>query len=224
MMVGGPDRPVFLGLHEDADVDTFRAAAEAAANHGVAFDIERFVQSFPASQHQLFLIPAGTPHGSGAGNVVLEISATPYLYSLRFYDWLRGDAAGVQRPVHVRHAFENLNTVRRGAAVAAELVPDPVTLRADTGWSEELLGRRPEMFFEVRRIVLDAGACVPDDTAGRFHVLNVVDGDGVTLMTHDGHAHDLAYAETLVVPAAVGPYELTAAGQRGARVVKALVQ
>jgi mannose-6-phosphate isomerase class I len=224
MMVGGPDRPVFLGLHEDADVHTFRAAAEAAAHDGVAFDIERFVQSFPASQHQLFLIPAGTPHGSGAGNVVLEISATPYLYSLRFYDWLRRDAAGVQRPVHVRHAFENLNTVRRGAAVAAELVPDPLTLRAGTGWSEELLGRRPEMFFEVRRIVLDAGACVADDTAGRFHVLNVVDGDGVTLMTHDGHSHDLAYAETLVVPAAVGAYELTAAGQRGARVVKALVQ
>ena len=47
-----------------------------------------------------------------------EISATPYLYSLRFYDWLRKDRAGRQRPVHVGHAFENLDATpvrgRRG--------------------------------------------------------------------------------------------------------------
>jgi len=47
-------------------------------------DIEQYVPKFAATPHQLFLIPGGTPHGSGEGNVVLEISATPYLYSLRF--------------------------------------------------------------------------------------------------------------------------------------------
>ena len=83
----------------------------------VPFDITDFVQTFPATPHQLFLIPAGTPHGSGEGNVVLEVSATPYLYSLRFYDWLRRDGNG-QRPVHVEHAFrirlENVSAHRIG--------------------------------------------------------------------------------------------------------------
>lgn len=114
MMVAGPGRQVFLGLRQDADLEAFRREADRAVHEGVPFDIERYVQTFPADRHQLFLIPGGTPHGSGEGNVVLEISATPYLYSLRFYDWLREDREGRQRPVHVGHAFENLDPARSG--------------------------------------------------------------------------------------------------------------
>ena len=56
---------------------------------------------------------------------------------------------------------------------------------------------------------------IEDDTRGRFHVLNLVEGEAV-----DVGGHPLAYAETLVVPAAVGRYVV-----RGgpAKVVKAFV-
>ena len=108
-MVGGENRKVFLGLRGDVDVELFEKEAQEAHRHATPFDIERHVQVFPAEPHALFLIPAGTPHGSGEGNVVLEVSATPYLYSLRFYDWLRRDADDRQRPVHVEHAFDNLD-------------------------------------------------------------------------------------------------------------------
>src|SRR5690606_21769793 len=87
IMVGGPENVVYLGLHDDVALEEFHRRAHAADEHGAAFDIEEFVPTYPADPHQLFLIPAGTPHGSGKGNVVLEVSATPYLYSLRFYDW-----------------------------------------------------------------------------------------------------------------------------------------
>jgi mannose-6-phosphate isomerase class I len=187
-------------------------------------EIEQYVQVFPAETHRLFCVPAGTPHGSGVGNVVLEISATPYLYSLRFYDWLRTDAEGRQRPVHVEHAFANLNTARTGEAVRTELVQSPKTLRAGSGWREDLLGSLPEMFFEVRRLELSTGATADDDTDGRFHVLNVVAGDGVSVETVDETRHDLRYAETLVVPAAVGSYRVRALGHQPVRVVKALVR
>ena len=80
-----------------------------------------------AIQHRLHLIPAGTPHASGAGNVVLEISATPYLYTLRFYDWLRRDLDGELRPVHLAHAFANLDPARSGDSVRRELIPEPTT-------------------------------------------------------------------------------------------------
>jgi uncharacterized protein YjlB len=80
------------------------------------------------------------------------------------------------------------------------------------------------MFFDVRRVALDAGAEVREDTAGRFHVLNVVDGDGVIIDTGDGSSVAVAYAETIVVPAAVGVYTMRVAGAGSARVVKAYVR
>jgi mannose-6-phosphate isomerase class I len=224
LMVAGDRTRVFLGLRGDASVEAFRQEACAADTRGVPFPITRYVQTFPAVPHQLFLIPAGTPHGSGQGNVVLEISATPYLYSLRFYDWLRRDPEGKQRPVHVGHAFSNLDARRKGDAVARDLIPRPRTLRSGRGWIEELLGALPEMFFEVHRLALQPGAAAAGATSGRFHVLNVVEGDGVLVETAGGRAHSLAYAETLLVPAAVGGYTLRAAGTSPARLVKAFVR
>jgi hypothetical protein len=224
VMVAGERSHVFLGLRDRVDVDEFERLAREASENGRPFDIERFVQTFPATAHQLFAIPAGTPHGSGQGNVVLEVSATPYLYSLRFYDWLRRDDAGRQRPVHIDHAFANLARQRSGARVARELIRSPRVLRRGTGWREEALCTRPELFFEVRRLELEPDAVVPDDTRGRFHVLNVVAGAGVILETEAGERHDLAYAETLVIPAAVGGYEVRTADAVPVKVVKALVR
>ncbi|MEV0739486.1 hypothetical protein AB0I51_26910 [Streptomyces sp. NPDC050549] len=71
---------------------------------------------------------------------------------------------------------------------------------------------------------LDAGAEAADGTQGRFHILNVVEGEGVTVHTAAGDRHELAYAETLPVPAAVGRYTLRAADSGPVRVVKALVR
>jgi mannose-6-phosphate isomerase class I len=223
VMVGDARQEVFLGLRDDADVEAFYLEASKADDEGTPLEITRYVPTFPATPHQLFLIPGGTPHGSGKGNVVLEISATPYLYSLRFYDWLRQGIDGELRPVHVDHAFKNLDTRRRGETVARDLVQEPRLLRSGDGWHEELLGALPEMFFEVRRTALRSGAVADDATDGRFHVLNVVEGEGVLVGPADAPAHSLVYAETLVVPAAVGRYTLRPLGSSGARVVKALV-
>ncbi len=136
-----PGAKVFLGLREDADLDAFREAAEAAERPGIPFDPERFLQAHPAEQHRLYLIPAGTPHASGAGNLVLEISATPYLYTLRFYDWLRRNLDGELRPVHLAHAFANLDPTRRGESVQRDLVQDPVVKTSGPGFAELGLGR-----------------------------------------------------------------------------------
>jgi mannose-6-phosphate isomerase class I len=223
VMVGGPENRVFLGLRDGASIERFHEAAHRADAHGEPFDITEYVQSFPADPHQLFLIPAGTPHGSGAGNVVLEVSATPYLYSLRFYDWLRRDEADRQRPVHVEHAFRNLDTARAGSAVGQRLVQSPRTHSAGDGWHEEIIGQLPEMFFEVHRLALDADAVAEQDTEGRFHILTLVEGDRALLRTAGGVEHPLNYAETIVVPAAVGPYSILNPGITGLRLVKANV-
>jgi hypothetical protein len=224
VMVGGENTDVFLGLRGDVDVDKFHRQADEAHHQGSPMDIEEFVPKFPATPHQLFLIPGGTPHASGKGNVVLEISATPYLYSLRFYDWLRRTGNGRLRPVHVEHAFRNLDVSRRGAAVQRDLMPWPRALRRGQGWKEVVLGELPEMFFEVRRLELKPGTAAEDETTTSFHVLNVVEGDGVLVEPAFGPAHSLVYAETLVVPASVGPYRLRPLGTGSVKIVKALVR
>jgi mannose-6-phosphate isomerase class I len=217
-----PGAKVFLGLREDADVDAFQAEAARAEHPGVAFEPERYLQAHPAEQHRLYLIPGGTPHASGAGNVVLEISATPYLYTLRFYDWLRESLDGSLRPVHLRHAFANLDPDRRGASVRRDLVQEPRAIRSGDGWTELVLGTLPELFFAVHRLELEEE--VADDTAGRFHVLNLVAGERVVVETDGGAAHDLSYAETIVVPAAAGAYRVRRLAGPPPKLVKAFVR
>jgi mannose-6-phosphate isomerase class I len=220
VMATRPGARIFLGLRDEVDVEQFRLDADRAEELGLAFDIEKYVQTFPAEQHRLYLIPAGTPHGSGEGNLVLEISATPYLYSLRFYDWLRPDLDGSLRPIHLGHAFANVDVGRRGHAARA-LIQQPHPLRTDPGFTEQLIGALPELFFEVRRLQFADQA--DDDSAGRFHVLNLVAGEQVLLETAGGHSHLLEYAETIVVPAAVGPYRLRRLRGPACQVVKAVV-
>ena len=90
-------------------------------------------------------------------------------------------------------------------------------------WREEVLGELSEMFVEVRRLQLDPDSEVREDTAGRFHVLNVVEGAGITTITSSG-ALGGAHAETAVVAAAVGAYDVKAWGPKQVRVVKELVR
>jgi mannose-6-phosphate isomerase class I len=186
----------------------------------VELDADRFVASHPAEQHRLYLIPAGTPHASGAGNVVLEISATPYLYTLRFYDWLRRDLDGERRPVHVGHAFANVDTGARGTSIAA-LMPEPVVVKQGNGCEELRLGRHPSLFFAVHR--LDFAHAAEEDTDGRFHILNLVAGEQVEIATERGDVHPLSYAETIVIPATVGRYAIRRLRGPSCKVVKAFV-
>jgi mannose-6-phosphate isomerase class I len=219
VMETSPGAGVFLGLRDDADLDLFRRSAERAES-GAELDAEQFVVLHPAEKHRLYLIPAGTRHASGAGNVVLEISATPYLYTLRFYDWLRRDLDGELRPVHVAHAFANLDGRRRGVALG-ELVRDPSVVRHENAAVELQLGRSPDLFFAVHR--LDFPDAATDDTADTFHVLNLVAGEEVEIVTGQGDGHALSYAETVVVPATVGGYTLRRVTGPDCKVVKAFV-
>ena len=216
-----PGAEIFLGLREDADVEAFRVEATRAEDPGLELDPKRYLQSHPAVQHRLYLIPAGTAHASGADNLVLEISATPYLYTLRFYDWLRRDLEGELRPVHLAHAFSNLDPLRSGDSVRRDLIPEPKPVRQGADWVELELGRLPDLFFAVHR--LDFEQAIEDDTAGRFHVLNLVAGERIEIESGVGEVHGLAYAETIVIPAAVGPYRLRRVGGGACKVIKAFV-
>ena len=124
--------------------------------------------------------------------------------------------------MHLEHAFANLDPARRGEAVRRLLVQEPRQVRAGAGWAELDLGRLPELFHAVHR--LDFTDEVEDDTAGRFHVLCLVEGGEVAVEPAHGASHPLAYAETIVIPASVGPYRLRRLSGPPAKVVKAFVK
>ena len=64
---------------------------------------DAYVNRWPARKHDHFLIPAGTVHCSGADSMVLEISATPYIFTFKLWDWGRLGLDGRPRPIHIEH-------------------------------------------------------------------------------------------------------------------------
>ncbi|MDB5059983.1 MAG: hypothetical protein JWO59_3455 [Chloroflexi bacterium] len=217
-----PDARVFLGLREDADLAHFKFAARAARDAGVAFDIADHVNSFPSQPHDLFLIPSGTVHCSGANNLVLEISATPYIYTFKIYDYLRTDLQGELRHVHLEHAFANIDATRRTDWVRSHLIPTPVAVREGPTWGEYCIGNNPKLFFAIHR--LEFSDSIEDTTDGKFIALNLVEGERCEIVTDGAPPVELRFAETIIIPACIGRYTLRNTGTLPCKAVKAFVK
>ncbi|RFA24582.1 mannose-6-phosphate isomerase, partial [Subtercola boreus] len=101
------DAVVYLGLKTGIDPEEMLSALQRGAEGSESVPVEQFVNTFPARKHDHFSIPAGTVHASGAGSMVLEISATPYLFTFKMWDWDRVGLDGVPRPIHLEHAAAN---------------------------------------------------------------------------------------------------------------------
>jgi mannose-6-phosphate isomerase class I len=217
-----PGARVYLGLRDDADVARFERDARAARDEGIPFDIADHVNSLPSAPGALFLIPSGTVHCSGANNLVLEISATPYIYTFKIYDYLRQPLNGQLRHVHLEHAFANLDATRTARWVNAHLVPAPVALREGRTWGEYCLGDIDKLFFAIHR--LEFSDTIDDNTEGKFVALNLVDGERCAIIAAGHEPVELRFAESIVIPACVGSYTLRSLGQTPCKVVKAFVK
>ncbi|MET4052036.1 mannose-6-phosphate isomerase class I [Frigoribacterium sp. PvP054] len=207
------DAVVYLGLREGVDRNEMEEALRTAAAGGATFEAERFVAAFPAAKHDHFLIPAGTVHCSGADSMVLEISATPYIFTFKMWDWGRVGLDGVPRPVHLDHALANVQWDRDARFARDELVDQVTEVARGDGWVEERTGLHELEFIEVRRHWFDD--VVPHDTRGTVNVLNLVEGAEAVVESPTGAFEPFVvhYAETFIVPAAVGPYTVRPHGR-----------
>ena len=216
------DAGVYIGFQEDIQPEVFRAELEHSFSSGEAVDIEKYVQKLPAHQHDFFLIPNGTVHSAGTNNLVLEISATPYIFTFKMYDWVRPDLNGNPRPINIEHAFNNLNFERKGEKVREELVSKPKLLSSGADWEIIHLPTHPDHFYDVERLEFSTEIQVTTDE--RCHVLMLVEGDGLAIETEDGTTAAFHFAETFVVPAAANSYKLINKGKNKAKVVKAFLK
>jgi mannose-6-phosphate isomerase class I len=217
-----PEARVYLGFQEDIDPAAFKAVLENSAKMGSPVDIDKFVQSISVQKHDLLLIPSGTIHGSGKDNLVLEISATPYIFTFKMYDWLRNDLDGKPRSLNINRAFDNLYFDRRGERIPREFVSKPSLLDQGKGWKLIHLPTHPEHFYDVHR--LEFADYITVQLNGSCHVLSLVEGESVLLETASGMRQRFNYAETFVVPAAAGSYRLISEHGESLRILKCFVK
>jgi mannose-6-phosphate isomerase class I len=212
LLDAGPEGTVYLGLKEDADPQTVTEQLRKAFEKDVVFDADRFVNRFPAKKHDHFLIPAGTIHCSGKESMVLEISATPYIFTFKLWDWGRLGLNGMPRPIHIDHGIANIQWDRRTRWVEKNLVARVTSVGSGDGWTEERTGLHEREFIETRRHWFTSK--VPHNTHGGVNVLNLVQGEEATVESpaQEFEPFVVHYAETFIVPAAVGEYTIHPSG------------
>jgi hypothetical protein len=158
--------------------------------------------------------------------MVLEISATPYIFTFKLWDWGRMGLNGRPRPIHLERGLKNIQWDRTTEWVRKNLINQEETVASGAGWREERTGLHPLEFIETRRHWFTGS--VQHDTRGNLHVLNLVEGNAAIVESPINAflPFTVHYAETFIVPAAVGPYTIRPAGlaKRPLATVKAYVR
>jgi len=213
---------VYLGFNEDIVPEEFRKDLEDSVKNETEVDVEKYIQTFKPQKHDFFLIPNKTVHSSGKNNMVLEISATPYIFTFKMYDWLQKDSLGNPRPINIEHAFNNLDFDRKGTRVEKEFISHPAVLKKGDDWKLVHLPTHADHYYDVHRLEFETEMNVYTDNV--CHILMLVEGTAIEIETQDGTKARFNYAETFIVPARTKHYTLTNKGSGTAKVVKAFVK
>lgn len=194
------DAKVYLGLKEDCDLDEFKQELIKSSTEETEVDIDKYVYSRPSKIHDLFLIPNGTVHCSGSNNMVLEISATPYIFTFKIYDYLRRDLEGRLRPINIERGFENIRPERKGRFIEDNLIARPKLIDSGNDWELFELYNKPYTFYKIFRVEFDTEFEL--DTKNNGYTINLVEGENVKVLSDNGYNQSLGFLETMVIPAA----------------------
>lgn len=199
---------VYLGLKTGVDPEAMIAALNHSQATGEPFDAEKFVNKWPAKKHDHYLIPAGTIHCSGAGAMVLEISATPSIFTFKLYDWGRLGLDGLPRPINIGHGSHVIQWERQTDLIRSRFINRVEPVAEGDGWTEERTGLHENEFIETRRHWFTG--TVPHNTGDGVNVFNVIEGDELIVESPTGAFEPFVvhYAETFIVPASVGEYTI----------------
>lgn len=213
MMDAKEDAIVYLGLNDDVNPTEMIQDLENAFENATSFDADKYVAKWPVKKHDHFLIPSGTIHCSGTDSVVLEISATPYIFTFKLYDWERMGLDGKPRPISIDHGKNVIQWDRRTQYTKDKLINQFVTLSEGEGWKEERTGLYDGFFIETRRYWMNTKT--HHDSFGVVNVMNLVEGREaiVESPTNDFEPFIVHYAETFIVPASVKEYTIRPYGE-----------
>lgn len=199
---------VYLGLKEGINSEEMINDLKIAQTGKKSFDANKYVNFFPAKKHDHFLIPAGTVHCSSAGCMVLEISATPYIFTFKLWDWDRLGLDGLPRPIHIEDGKNNIQWNRTTSWVKEQLVNNIQIIHDDCEYLEEKTGLHELEFIETRRFT--SANLTAHNCENGVHMLNLVEGSEAVIEspTNDFEPFVVHYAETFIIPSAVGKYTI----------------
>lgn len=215
---------VWLGVREGVDPAAMEADLRRAQAGEAPFPAEKYINHIPVKKHDHILIPAGTTHCSGAGTMVLEISATPYIFTFKLWDWGRLDLDGKPRPIHLDHGMANIQWDRDTKWVHENLVGQTTVVHQDENALVERTGLHEREFIDTFRYTTASSVTVARN--GSVHVLNLVDGARARLVSPDGAfaPFELHYAETCILPQAAGDYRIEAPDGAKVKMIVACVR
>ena len=208
LMDAGEEAVVYLGLKDSTIPDEMQENLVAAKKGDAPFEADKFVEKWPVKMHDHLLIPAGTVHCSGAESMVLEISATPYIFTFKLWDWGRLGLDGKPRPINLAHGKEVIQWDRKTEWTKENLINRIEEVAGGDGWREERTGLHESEFIETRRHWFSKP--VRHHTHGTVNVFCLVEGKQALVESPSGvfKPFEVNYAETFVVPASVGEYSI----------------
>jgi mannose-6-phosphate isomerase len=185
------DSSIIWGFKQEVTKEQVR---EAIANG----TLEDFMNYVPVQTGDVIYNPAGTVHALGPDVFIYEIQQSSDL-TYRLYDFNRKDSSGNLRELHVDKALEvsSLTASQNAKRKTLEVLPGMTELvRTD--------------FFVLEKWTLDGKLSLTTEQES-LELLTVIAG-GVTLHTQT-EVLELTQAESVVLPASLGKYELS--GQAG---------
>lgn len=199
---------VYLGLKENIDKDAMISDLRKANKGEIIFEAEKYINKFSAKKHDHFLIPAGTCHCSGSDSMVLEISATPYIFTFKLWDWGRVGLDGKPRPVHIEHGKQVIQWDRTTSWVKENLVNAVYEVENNEHYIEEHTGLHELEFIETRRYWINDEVTI--QTKNTVNMLNLIEGSEILVESpiNQFEPYIVHYAETFIIPANVKEYRI----------------
>lgn len=204
----------YLGVKDGVKPKEFIDALNNAQKTN-KMDVEKFVNRYEAKKHDHFIHPAGVVHSSASGCMVLEISATPYIFTFKLWDWGRVDLNGKPRPINIEHGSKVIDYSFDTKRTTKELVSPFVTLKDTKEYKEEKTGLHERQFIETRRFTIKSNKGAVLKNNGSVNMLNLIEGDEAIVESLDKSFAPLVvhFAETFIVPESCKEYKVKPYGK-----------
>lgn len=222
IMECGPEAKIYLGLKNGVKKEDLIIALRKAQKTQT-FDTDKFIGTIAAKKHDHFSIPAGTVHCSGAGCLVLEISATPNRFTFKLWDWNRVDLDGKPRPINIERGKNNIDESYDTDFVNRFLYNPLCIVKNEKNHKIESTGLYISEPLVTYRDTFNSK--IKNETNGNVQMLCLVEGEEITVsLTEEGMEKNLIvhYGETFIVPANTRCYYMEPSGKSKGKYVKTM--
>jgi mannose-6-phosphate isomerase len=193
VMQADPGARLVIGFKPEVTLSDYQQALKQGR-------ITEILNEVPVQPGDAFFIATGLVHAIGGGVVLAEIQQTSDV-TYRIYDWDRPDVNGNLRELHLDQAER--------ALVFHDL--DQVFCRP-----KELVSNKANLvyacaYFKTSIWPLNQSVAMATHLEESFMVLMCVSGDA-TLMSPSGQSISMTAGETVLIPAALGDFEVQTTG------------